>query len=561
MVVQISEEREINSSWKLHHPLLYCGGLWLLGLLNSAFGIEIISLLSSISLVFRTYALFPIVIGLSLGLVSAFRRKRRLQKNPEYYARRIAYKLSSREQWREIWPWILLEIFFLIFGSVLSEFLTRITEGSFFIFPLFIGAFFLPFLLFYPEQSKIYQRTKQIVRGENADPYTSRIEESGSPWSVIVGIASILLVLAWGIWQTAISWQAIREPKQYATRLEPGGRSTQLTYGLSAEHPAVSPDGRWVAFTRNELFFNHLEIMASNGTGKRRIISRPEISPASPSALAWSPDGKRILLVGEQAPETNFWQKPPEPTLVYDIWTVDFSGGEAHRLTKNARAEYALWTSPITIAAAAKTTGHRQIWLMGADGGQARVVPELILTENPQDVRLWSNDRLLVVGYQRTPGLWSVDITTGRATRILTGKIISAFPLNDGQVIFAQSSKVGDHRVSSIGLLDPATGKTKWLRQNLRGWVHFFGLSQKPAAIFFTKSKAKGRDLWVLNLTDGRLRQITEGRYIWQAILAPDAKSVFYTEMTLTDEKRYALPSDIIWRLDLKPDLWEKAQK
>ena len=65
------------------------------------------------------------------------------------------------------------------------------------------------------------------------------------------------------------------------------------------EHPALSPDGQWLAYTSNESgeqqiyqLGRYIELAVASGQGKWQVSSGEGVFPA------WSPDGKRIYFVG-----------------------------------------------------------------------------------------------------------------------------------------------------------------------------------------------------------------------------------------------------------------------
>jgi Tol biopolymer transport system component len=64
-----------------------------------------------------------------------------------------------------------------------------------------------------------------------------------------------------------------------------GGSPTRLTSGKRDENPSWSPNGKRIAFTRNDLT---LWVMNANGSGQRKLLYGAEDPPS------WSADGKRI---------------------------------------------------------------------------------------------------------------------------------------------------------------------------------------------------------------------------------------------------------------------------
>ncbi|MGI8983969.1 MAG: hypothetical protein ACR2HM_05485 [Acidimicrobiales bacterium] len=90
------------------------------------------------------------------------------------------------------------------------------------------------------------------------------------------------------------------------TNVDGSGRRT-LTKNLGDLSPAWSPDGRGIAFTRND----DIWVMNADGSGQRPLVALPGIE-ASP---AWSPDGRQIAFRHNS-----------------DISVVDVDGGRARAL-------------------------------------------------------------------------------------------------------------------------------------------------------------------------------------------------------------------------------------
>ena len=120
-----------------------------------------------------------------------------------------------------------------------------------------------------------------------------------------------------------------------------------LTDGLRADNPAISPDGRQVAFEVNNQGTRRLGIMAlpdlqNPGSEKRidpRAVAVPEVWRARAAAAvsfplpqrewsqvytpAWSPDGKQLAL--------SYWQEGG----FRDIVTLDLASGELRYITRD----------------------------------------------------------------------------------------------------------------------------------------------------------------------------------------------------------------------------------
>jgi Tol biopolymer transport system component len=65
------------------------------------------------------------------------------------------------------------------------------------------------------------------------------------------------------------------------------------------EHPAASPDGRWIDYTLNNEQGEYLHMVRANGTGDHLLSPRLADEYAAAYHAAWSPDGKRLAAVFE----------------------------------------------------------------------------------------------------------------------------------------------------------------------------------------------------------------------------------------------------------------------
>jgi Tol biopolymer transport system component len=130
-----------------------------------------------------------------------------------------------------------------------------------------------------------------------------------------------------------------------------GGGARRLTHDGDSSTPAVSPDGRRLAFTRG----NALWVMAADGAGAHRVRGVPANCDCAPT---WSPDARRIAY-----------------TSPYGLWVVPAAGGTPRRLvgpvaTDAAQVPNSADWSPAgrRIAFARGDTG---VWVVPVRGGPA----------------------------------------------------------------------------------------------------------------------------------------------------------------------------------------------
>ena len=149
-------------------------------------------------------------------------------------------------------------------------------------------------------------------------------------------------------------------------------------YGLAAQaqdnplwmrHPAISPDGKTIAFSYQGDIFT---VPSSGGTAKQ-ITS----NAAFDSYPVWSPDGNHIAFASNR-----------EGSI--DVWVMDANGGIPKRVTTNSGSEYPLrWKDNSTIMfkasimATAKSIifagSYPQVYTVGMDGGRPKLFSDITM--------------------------------------------------------------------------------------------------------------------------------------------------------------------------------------
>lgn len=263
-----------------------------------------------------------------------------------------------------------------------------------------------------------------------------------------------------------------------------GRKKRRLTHGLA---PAVSPDGRWIAFLRERRDGTETEIdvISSRGGRTRRLRSLDQ-SDGVVFRLVWAPDSQRVLTLGSRIlsvsldgktlvvdPDGAGWIsfspdgssfaytksiKTPSGSYASDLYVTSLSGGPPRRVTNDGIAYQPAW-GPAGIAS---PHGDGDLWLVQPDGselrrlttGQLRIIPvawsrdgRRLLAENPphHNGRLWAVDGETGSARPLTPwvgGLEALAVsadgrtilaTTGHGGQIGCGGVIETIPYAGGR--------------------------------------------------------------------------------------------------------------------------------
>jgi eukaryotic-like serine/threonine-protein kinase len=241
-----------------------------------------------------------------------------------------------------------------------------------------------------------------------------------------------------------------------------GTDQRRLTHSNTADnHPAVSPDGRMIAFTSQRAGGFDIFVMNADGTGQRQLT---RFSDRGLGALGptWSPDGKRIAfhtrvkridlytinvdgtgltrVTDDAAPELTPSWSPDGRRIVFsgglrqrfEIYVIDVDGRNRRRLTFNEAMDHNPEWSPDgrRIAFHSDRDGDMEIYVMNADGSNP-----VRLTRNPGlDAHpSWSPDGRRIVFHRTVLGHGQVHIMNSDGTGVkrltdLSPVAFSAFP-------------------------------------------------------------------------------------------------------------------------------------
>ncbi|MDQ6665424.1 MAG: winged helix-turn-helix domain-containing protein, partial [Acidobacteriota bacterium] len=365
--------------------------------------------------------------------------------------------------------------------------------------------------------------------------------------------------------------------------------------------PAVSPDGRMVAFARGELGSNAgIHLLPLSRDLRPAGPARPLVSAGRSRSPAWTADGKRIVYT-DLSPGMSFgsgaWTigldagDAPHPLpvlgrnaavpavartgrLAYSrqilqssIWRQEIPARagailQPVRLMASSAVDYNAQYSPdgSRIAFSSNRSGNREIWTCASDGAQCVQVTTISgFTGTPR----WSPDGRQIVFDSAAAGqtdIYVVDANGGsprRLTDATHGKIPSWS--HDGRWIYFSSRVSGRNEIWKI---PRAGGKAVQVTRN-GGFIAFEAPDRR--AIFYLKTD-QDATLWrsavdgsgeteVLDGVDSRGFAVTADR-VYYLRQEPNGSFAIrrYVIATREDSQIASLAKPVFWGLSISPD-------
>ena len=364
-------------------------------------------------------------------------------------------------------------------------------------------------------------------RGEESDIWISDIK--GGSRLRLTGGGAASESPAWFPDGAAIAFVSDRSGKPSVWKVPKLG-GTPVLVAEGAIHPAISPDGLRLAFSRE------------NAAGHYRIAVAPLDDPARASWLtsgdegehhqagaAWSPDGRSLCFSDSR-----------------NLWLVGSGGGRAQHLTSdNAVDTEPAWSSDGRyVIFTSQREGTRALWRVAVDGGR----PERItFGTGPESHPSVSSDgtRLAYSTYSDDYDVVLLDRATGAKERI-GSELYDASPSfapDATSVVFTSNRRGGQF---DLWVQPVAGGKRSGApRQltDLAGSVSTPACSPDGKWVAFKRELPSGREIWVVPAGGGLPQRVSDGAgRDMQPAWSPDGRWLAYVSRRGEEANLFAVP-------------------
>ncbi len=401
----------------------------------------------------------------------------------------------------------------------------------------------------------------------------------------------VLSIVRYGFW--AMSWAVA-----LATSSFPAWSQTRHPLGLPdlfamkrISSPAVSPNGKWVAYTLTtpdlEANGSWSDIWISSIDGK--LTRRLTNNAASDRNPAWSPDGRTIAFESSRSGQSQ-------------IWILELAGGDPRQFTTlSTGASAAVWShGGATIAFVSEVfpefssrpfstsdslnrkklearaqskvkaqvftrlmyrhwdswvEGKRKhIFIQSINGGDPRdltpgdrdAVPTASTFSGGIDFSFSPDDREIAYTASTDPSreeawranydIMTVPVDGGTATQITTNPAADATPRysSDGKFIAyrAQSRAGFEADRWQLMLYDRATGTVRSLTESFDGWAGTACWSPDGRSIFFESQERTENPIFAVSLKGNDVRKVVDRNSNHDVQISSDGKTLVFTHVS-----------------------------
>jgi Tol biopolymer transport system component len=284
----------------------------------------------------------------------------------------------------------------------------------------------------------------------------------------------------------------------------------QLTVTTSSNvRPALSPDGKRIAFQSNRDGPYHIYVMDANGANVTQLTS----GHGDERHPAWSPDGKFIVFDAVDTADTG----------KREIWTIEVSSKRRTQVTKiGAIASFPSWSPDgKTIAFYLYRAGAMDLWTVKLDGAAPSPLTRGLASEANSQCTFachgaaWAPDgsRLAVTDGDGTRVLL-LSATSGSASApVSPSDERSHFPifLPDGRLVYVSEHVTIDQSWTDLWLVDPNSTAP---RSQLAGNVQVqgpFEFTSDARELLFASPRSGNFEIYAVTLdADGKAALATK---------------------------------------------------
>jgi len=347
--------------------------------------------------------------------------------------------------------------------------------------------------------------------------------------------------------------------------------SVQSIMGDSA--PALSPDGRWLAFRRAMGGYNAAIMVQPlkpgiEPDGQPMAVSGPLVNPAWPT---WSPDSRRLIFADSN--RIFEWEPGSAPRLLYTSTTVldglaaAWPAGRLRAIASSHSANFNVWSLPLDpsthrasgpavrrapssasddsvsfspdgkrFAFASNRSGSREIWLADRDGENVKQLTRL--GASGAGYPRWSPDGKRIMFHAGVPGvpsqLYLLDPDSLALRKITSASLGFIAPdwLPDAQRVLAWRNVNGEGQIFSVRLSDG------FAEELFAGTVPVLSLDRKR--VLYGKFSEPG--MFARSTADfvknPEQELVPDYRVTFTSGLSPAARGVYYVAFTPQGEPR-----------------------
>jgi Tol biopolymer transport system component len=240
-------------------------------------------------------------------------------------------------------------------------------------------------------------------------------------------------------------------------------------------------------------------VVNMDGTGELQV-TRDSASDRRP---AWNPDGTKLVFDSDRAGSR-------------DIWVANADGSDLQQLTNTPGEElFASWSpdgSEIVFFAYAE--GHNEIWAVSPDGSNLRPLTDNLADERQGQCTFachqpsWSPDGARLAFHADQDGkrdIWIMDADGSNARQLTSGTVNNFLPsfTSDGKIIFIAEIASLQRTLVDIKTIDPDGGEeTTLFEQVAHGGPFIWSPDGNRVALHSQRAAAGNFDIFVATLGD-----------------------------------------------------------